>query len=144
MGPEGRGPVDVVDLERTQLPEDAKLVRVPATDSDWVSRIPPVPGGCTVTVSCGDAALAAAPADDLVAHGLRIAGILTRGPVGGGFVDLLVPGALIRAHPSWWRELRSVAERTFSLAHGPVQVVFADVLAIHAAAASADGPFAPS
>lgn len=121
-------------LERAQLPEDAKLVRVSALGTDWVKRIPPVPGGSTITVSCGDAALAAAPADDLVAHGLRIAGVLTRGPIGGGFVDLLVPGALIRAHPSWWRELRNVAERTFSLAHGPVQVVFADVLAIHAAA----------
>lgn len=121
-------------LERAQLPEDAKLVRVSAAGTDWVERIPPVPGGATITVSCGDAGLAAAPADDLVAHGLRIAGVLTRGPVGGGFVDLLVPGALIRAHPSWWRELRNVAERTFSLAHGPVQVVFADVLAIHAEA----------
>lgn len=117
--------------ERAQLPEDAKLVRVAATDASWVRRIPPVPGDATITVTCGDAGLAAAPADDLVAHGLRIAGVLTRGPVGGGFVDLLVPDTIVRAHPSWWRQLQQIAARTFSLAHGPVHVVFADVLSLH-------------
>ncbi|HEX9887965.1 MAG TPA: hypothetical protein VGA69_00685 [Nitriliruptorales bacterium] len=122
-------------IGRPHLP-DAKLVRVQAVDGSWIDELPPVPLDETVTVTVGAAPLAAVPADDLVSRGYRIAGIVQVAgqPDGAAYVDLLVPDALAQAHPGWWRTLVELSERTFALAHGPVRLLFADELTLHARA----------
>ncbi len=119
-------------VQRPQTPPAAVLLRLSAADDGWVSSLPAVPDGLTVTVSVGDSTLARVPADDLVSRGIRIVAVGdgdTETPVGA--VDILVPRTLADAYPDWFSSLLRRADRAFDTSHGPVQAVFARTIATH-------------
>jgi hypothetical protein len=127
-------------LRPTPLPvpmDGAVLVRVAAPDRGWAGRLPPVPGGRTLTVTVGHPGLLPVPVDDLVSGGYRIVGVASeRRPV-GRTVDVLVPGELRGGEPGFWRALLASSERVFDLRHGPVQQVLAAELDVHLRALAA-------
>lgn len=118
-----------------EVPEGA-LLRVAVDDEAWAEGIPPVPAGREVSVSFSTAAAArlhAAPAEML---GYRIVGTVAAAPGGGAVPDgpvahVLVPQAVLEAHPRWWRALAGRAERAYSLASGPAVRALGDVLRAH-------------
>jgi hypothetical protein len=119
----------------------AVLVRLPVESSDWAAALPRVPAGWQLTVSLGHPDLQPIPHDELRARGYHVVGVATaRAPVGRS-VDVLVPGALRAAEPSWWDQLGSRASRIFDLRMGPVLTLLRSQLALHerGAAASIDG-----
>lgn len=111
-------------------------MRVFAHGASWVRSLPPVPGGHTVTVTVSSLRLTQVPADDLVSHGYRLAGVWEghRRRGAGDSVDLLVPAELAGAHPQWWSDLLRQAARAFDLDLGPVQALLGDEVAVHLAA----------
>lgn len=119
--------------EPLRTPPGAVLVRVFAHGASWVRSLPPVPAGRTVTVTVSSPALTRVPADDLVSHGYRLAGVWDSGRRRGAgeTVDLLVPADLAEAHPAWWSELLRQAARAFDLDLGPVQALLGDEVALH-------------
>ncbi|MFP4635139.1 MAG: hypothetical protein ACLFRD_04690 [Nitriliruptoraceae bacterium] len=112
----------------TAATEPSVLVRLAAPDRGWVEHLPAVPGASVLTVSVGHAGLLPVPADELTARGYRIVGIT---PTVGAHVDVLVPLALGTAHPGWWQDLVTRAERVFDLRLGPVRLVLADEIELH-------------
>lgn len=108
----------------------AVLVRLAATDRRWVASLPAVPGDRALTVSVGRPGLLPVPADDLATRGYRVVGVATRV---GPYVDVLVPLSLQASEPTWWESLIRRAERVFDLRLGPVRLVLAEELELHAA-----------
>lgn len=124
--------------ERPAPPPGAVLVRVFAHGLSWARSLPVVPGAGTVTVTVSSPRLGRVPADDLVSHGYRVAGVSRSRPGGSGeVVDLLVPNELQVAHPDWFRELLGRADRAFDCDLGPVRRLLGPELALHAEALGA-------
>jgi len=111
--------------------EGTVLARMPARDRSWARRLPRVPEGRVLTVTVGDPGLMPVPLDDLVANGYRVVGDSADLRAGGDRIDVLVPPDLRDAHPGWWYELASAADRVFDLTLGPVLEVLADELELH-------------
>jgi hypothetical protein len=110
-------------------PLEGALVRLPA-DADALRALPPAPPGDVVSVSLSSLAAAEAAADLLTGLGYRVVGVApSAGP--GAVADFFVPQPVLERHPRWWRSLADRADRTFSLAAGPVQIALADVLRLH-------------
>jgi hypothetical protein len=111
--------------------QGAALVRLPVDDGAWVTALPPVPSGWTLTVSLGHPSLLPIPEDELTSRGYAVVGVATaRAPVGRS-IDVLVPGALRAAEPRWWEQLGRRASRIFDLRMGPVLTVLGNQLALH-------------
>lgn len=124
--------------ERPPTPPGAVLVRVFAHGLSWARSLPVVPDGRTVTATVSSPRLARVPADDLVSHGYRVAGVSSSRPRGAGdVVDLLVPRGLQLDHPGWFRELLERADRAFDCDLGPVRRLLGPELALHAGAGDA-------
>lgn len=121
--------------ERLPVPTGAVLVRVFAHGLSWVRSLPVVPNGATVTATVSSSRLQRVPADDLVSHGYRLAGVSSSRPRGAGeVVDLLVLPELRSGHVDWFRELLGRADRAFDCDLGPVQRLLGAELALHVAA----------
>lgn len=115
-----------------RLPEaldGALLVRIAASDADWVQSLPPVPPGWGLTVSL------AGPARDreaeaLTARGYRLVGEL---PDRGAprTADVLVPEGLRERERPWWWSFLLLAERVFDPRMGPVLALLGPVLQRH-------------
>lgn len=115
-------------------PEGA-LVRLTA-DDQRLAQVPPAPAGDQVTVSLSTVAADQRYAGGLERQGYRLVAVCPE-PAGASspaHVDFLVPAGLVENHPRWWRALVADADAVFSLSHGPVQRVLADVLGPHLAA----------
>lgn len=112
--------------------DGAVLVRLPAADRSWPTRLPPVPGGRVLTVCLGHGDLLPSQPRGQTG-GYRIVGVASgRAPV-GPTVDVLVPLELRLAEPRWWSELAATASRIFDLRMGPVQEVLSSQLTLHLA-----------
>lgn len=117
------------------LSEEA-LVRIPVgVAGEAAPGIPPAPAGPHITASFSSSALACEHAETLTLLGYRVVGAETRGAAADGesppAVHLLVPRSAREDHPAWWRQLTALADRAHSLAFGPVQLRFRDVLRAH-------------
>lgn len=124
-------------MTSTPLPpvvDGSVLVRIPAHDRGWARALPTSPGFEPLTVTVGHPDLLPVPGDDLVAAGYRVVGVASEHRPIGFTVDVLVPADLREDHPRWWAEMLARAERVFDLRLGPVQVVLAAELALHARA----------
>lgn len=108
----------------------AVLVRLAAADRRWVEHLPAVPGDRALTVSVGRPELLPVPAEDLASRGYRVVGVSHRV---GSYVDVLVPLSFQTSEPIWWESLVRRAERVFDLRLGPVRLVLAEDLQLHAA-----------
>lgn len=113
-----------------QVPPGSVILRLAADDVTWIDRLPVAPQAVTVTVDRPE--LARVPVDELVAKGYRIAGVVPGALDADGAVDLLVPGALRTAHPTWWAAVCRSASRVLDLEMGPVRALLADALRAHA------------
>lgn len=112
---------------------DALLVRVGAHGDDWVEHLPPVPAGCTVSVSFDSWQLqqhAAAALDEL---GYVTAGVAPTGTPDQPGAFFLVPWSSVSERGMWWRTLTAVADRVYDPAFGPVRAMLRDILELHAA-----------
>lgn len=119
--------------------DGALLVRVAATDTDWVPGLPPVPPGWGLTVSLSGPARSEEPRA-LAARGYRLVGEL---PDRGGrrTADVLVPEELRERERPWWWSFLLLAERVFDPRLGPVLAILGPVLQRHLEAlAPEDGP----
>lgn len=124
----------MLPLDLSPVPPGSLLVRVAAAGPAWIASVPALPRGAATVVSAtvSDAALAEIPADELVARGYRLAGVVPAPlDLAGDAVDLLVPAALRETHPDWWAALLACADRAFDLDLGPVRVLLAPSLAAH-------------
>lgn len=120
----------------TGFPLDgAALVRLPARNRAWPATLPRVPGGRVLTVTVGHPDLVPVAADELLAHGYRIAGVADADRAVGHVVDVLVPASVREHAPDWWQGVRSLADRVFDLRMGPVRLVLARELDLHLRAA---------
>jgi hypothetical protein len=111
----------------------AVLVRIPATTTAWIDRLPPVPEGSRVTVSVSRPSLLDVPAASVRSRGYRLVGIHAPSDTDTGQIDLLVTWALIESAPAWWREVLALAERAFDVRLGPVQRILGAEIALHTA-----------
>lgn len=115
------------------VPLDGALVRLAVEGPRWAERLPRVPAGFDVSVSFSTPEAAARHGAALAARGYRRAGVCRDERGGAGaYADVLVRQRLLDDHPGWWRALSRQADRTFSLALGPVQARLAEVLRVHA------------
>lgn len=115
--------------EPERQPPDGALVRLAVGADGLLAGVPPSPPDSDVSVSFSSRSPAAARA--LEAVGYRTVGVTPGQARDAPVADFLVPQAVIEQHPQWWRSLAQRADRTFSLAAGPVQTAFADVLRTH-------------
>lgn len=111
-------------------PVGGALVRIRCADGSWISMLPPVPGGATVTVATATAAQRTVGDADLARSGYRIVGPQPRSGMPDA-VELLVSARLMAAEPRWWRALLAVADRAYDLRMGPVQAVLGGHLVAH-------------
>ena len=116
--------------------EGPVLVRVAATEVDWVRGLPNVPAGARVGVTVGDAGLRGW-ADELAMRGYDLIDVVP-GRRPGEHADLLVTAALRDEHPRWFSSLLLVAARVFDLRFGPVHVALHDELVAHLPAPDID------
>lgn len=116
--------------------EGPVLVRVVATEADWVRGLPNVPAGSRVGVTVGDAGLRGCE-DELAMRGYDLIAVVP-GRRPGEHADLMVPSALRDEHPRWFSSLLLVAERVFDLRFGPVHVALHDELVAHLPAPDID------
>lgn len=116
--------------EGLAAPAGSALVRVEADGGEWIDRLPPVPAGHVVTVAVGCRAHRRVTDDALAATGYRVVGHQPDTSLPSA-VELLVPGALMAAEPSWWSRLLRVADQAFDLRLGPVQMVMGNHLPVH-------------
>lgn len=119
--------------EGLAAPAGSALVRVLCDDASWIQRLPPVPDDQVVTVAVGRREQALVSDDDLAATGYRIVGPQPATSLPSA-VELLVPGALMAAHPAWWSRVLGVADQAFDLRLGPVQLVMGNHLPVHLSA----------
>lgn len=115
--------------EPEQHPPDGALVRLAVGTDGVLAGVPPPPPDSDVSVSLSSHVPAVARA--LEAAGYRTVGVAPGQPRDTPVADFLVPQAVIEQHPRWWRSLTERADQTFSLAAGPVQAAFAEVLRTH-------------
>ncbi|MBY5163167.1 hypothetical protein [Salsipaludibacter albus] len=111
-------------------PAGSALVRVRCDDAGWIHRLPPVPDDQVVTVAVGRTEHTRVSDDDLASSGYRIVGPQPSTSLPSA-VELLVPGALMAAHPDWWSRVLGVADQAFDLRLGPVQLVMGNHLPVH-------------
>lgn len=119
--------------------DGALLVRIAASDRDWVPGLPPVPPGWGLTVSLAGPAREQEAAS-LAARGYRLIGEL---PARGASrtADVLVPEELRERERPWWWSFLLLAERVFDPRLGPVLAVLGPVLQRHLdALGGGDGP----
>lgn len=113
-------------------PPDGALLRLAVDSPEALGELPPAPKGDDVSVSFSSPRAEANAAAPFAARGYRTVGVsLGAAAPGRAVADLLVPQTVIDRHPRWWRELAGRAEEIFSLAAGPVQAAFAEVLRTH-------------
>lgn len=106
------------------------LVRIPGA---LAGAIPAVPAGIVVISASVDGEIDDAVTGDLTRLGYIVVGTHPRrGPGPHPAVDLLVPPRAQLACPVWFQDLTTLSSRAFSLDHGPVRLVLADELALHA------------
>lgn len=111
-------------------PPDGVLLRVMVPAADAWAGFPTVPEDSDVSVSFSSPT-AAREAAALEALGYRAVGIAPGDGSAEPAADFVVSQATIERHPHWWRSLAERSDRAFSLAMGPVQTTFADVLRTH-------------
>lgn len=111
-------------------PPDGVLLRVLVPAADGWAGFPAVPEDSDVSVSFSTPA-AARDAEALESLGYRAVGIAPGEAAAAPAADFLVTQAVIERHPHWWRSLAERSDRVFSLAMGPVQSAFAEVLRTH-------------
>lgn len=111
-------------------PADGVLLRVMVRAAHTWAEFPTVPEDSDVSVSFSTPA-AARHGDALEALGYRAVGVVAGDGTAEPTADFLVSQAVIDRHPHWWRSLAERSDRAFSLAMGPVQVAFAEVLRTH-------------
>lgn len=111
-------------------PPDGVLLRVSVPATDPWAGFPRVPGDSDVSVSFSTTA-AGRDAAALTVLGYRTVGVPPGDGPPGQTADFLVSQAVIERHPHWWRSLAERSDRIFSLAMGPVQAAFADLLRTH-------------
>ena len=116
--------------------EGPVLVRVAATEAEWVRGLPNVPAGSRVGVTVGDAGLRGCT-DELALRGYDLIDVVP-GRRPGEHADLLVTATLRDAHPRWFSSLLLVADRVFDLRFGPVHVALHDELVAHLPAPDID------
>lgn len=114
-------------------PPDGALLRLAIAGGRWAEDLPPVPRGRVVTVTLSSATAADEHGEALALLGYRLAGVSPR-PSDATVAEVLVPQAVIEAHPRFWRSLADRAEQAFSLAHGPVLARLDAELRVHLAA----------
>ncbi len=113
---------------------DGALLRLPVHSGDWAEHLPPVPAGCSVTVSFTSTAAADEHGDAVTLLGYVVVGVAAdRQDRDDDAAHVLVRQALLEAHPRYWRSLAAQADAAFSLALGPAQRVVAAVVARHVA-----------
>jgi hypothetical protein len=107
------------------------LVRVEASDREWVVGLPPVPDGHRIGVTVGqqDAVDDTTPAA-LAERGYELLAVVG-GRRPGRHADLLVPAPLRVEHERWFAALLLVSTRVFDLRFGPVHVALHDELKAH-------------
>ena len=123
-----------------RLPEaldGALLVRVAASDADWVPGLPPVPPGWGLTVSLTGPARDREPAA-LAARGYRLVGELALRDAPRR-ADVLVPEGLRERERPWWWSFLLLAERVFDPRMGPVLALLGPILQRHVDALDAQG-----
>ncbi|MGI8872978.1 MAG: hypothetical protein ACR2KP_01355 [Egibacteraceae bacterium] len=111
-------------------PPDGVLLRVLVSAADAWAGFPTAPEDSDVSVSFSTPA-AANDAEALEALGYRAVGVVAGDGSAEPAADFLVSQAVIERHPHWWRSLAERSDRAFSLAMGPVQTAFAEVLRTH-------------
>lgn len=100
----------------------------------WAARLPVVPDGRTVTATLTAVELLR-DLPQLEDRGYVFAGVhsSTLLPPGLAAVDLLVPDALARGEPGWYRALAGCAHRAFPLVFGPARRLFGKLARVHLA-----------
>lgn len=117
------------------LSEEA-LLRIPVgVAGERVGAIPTAPAGPCVTASFSSPAVASQHAETLRLLGYRVVGAetprLTMDDAPAPALHVLVPGSAREGDPVWWQRLTALADGTYSLAFGPVQASFREVLRAH-------------
>lgn len=113
-------------------PPDGALLHLALDRPDALAGVPAAPEEHGVSVSFSSRAAARTADPALVALGYRTVGVSAAGPGGAApIARFLVPQGVIDRHPHWWDAMARLADQTFSLAAGPVQAAFADVLRTH-------------
>lgn len=115
------------------------LVRIPVgTAREGLPAIPPAPAGPDLTASFSSPQVAVEHAQALACLGYRVVGVEDatahrHGHDSRGLATLhvLVPRHVREAHPGWWDQLTALADHAYSLAFGPVQASFREVLRAH-------------
>ncbi len=123
--------------QRDKLLEGAALLRIDLTDDQILSRLPRLPAGVTVTLTCGDVTLVERSAASLRRRGYIIAGHSPAARAARSAAFVLVPIGVRQSAQEWWQQVRGIATRIFDLRMGPVRVVLADEIDIHLARLSA-------
>lgn len=114
------------------------LVRIPVdTAGEGLPAIPPAPAGPDLTASFSSPQVAAEHAQVLKGLGYRVVGVEDATAHRAGpdsrlaTLHVLVPRRVREAHPLWWEQLTSLADHAYSLAFGPVQASFREILRAH-------------
>jgi len=122
--------------------EVSLCVEVAVSDGAWVERLPPAPVTGPVTLSFDDLELAARDRTAVTDLGYVVVG--TAGVrLADDVAHLLVSQDVVERHARWWQALLDVASRVYDLRFGPVQMVLADVLRLHADHAVSAAPSRP-
>ena len=109
------------------------LLRIPVASPRWAETIPPTPTGVSVTVAFSSADVEAEHGDALALLGYRSVGLIpSDGDVPPPTVDLLLTRSACDRWPLWRDQLMNAGGRVWDLGFGPVAMMLAPAVAVHA------------
>lgn len=110
------------------------LARIEVTGPGWAAELPSPPPGVVCTVTLGHPDLLGDT--DLTAGRYRVVGVASAARPVGTSVDVYLPAPLVQRWPDFVADVVRASSRVFDCRMGPVQLVLAPQLALHARAAS--------